>query len=31
MSVRVEQNHINIRRCLKHLELEDDDDDDGHV
>jgi len=28
MRVRVEQNHINIRRCLKQFELEDDDDDD---
>jgi hypothetical protein len=28
MSVRVEQNHINIRQCLKHFEPEDDDDDD---
>jgi hypothetical protein len=29
ISVRVEHNHINIRRCLKHFEPEDDDDDDG--
>jgi hypothetical protein len=29
MSVRVEQNHINIRQFLRHFEPEDDDDDDG--
>jgi len=28
MSVRIEQNHINIRRCLKKLDPEDDDEDD---
>jgi len=28
MSVRVEQNHINIRQFLRHFEPEDDDDDD---
>jgi hypothetical protein len=28
VSVRVEQNQINIRRCLRHLELEDDDEED---
>jgi hypothetical protein len=30
MSVRVKQNHINIRRCLRHFEPRDDDEDDGH-
>jgi hypothetical protein len=28
MSIHVEQNHIKIRRCLKKLDLEDDDEDD---
>jgi hypothetical protein len=28
MGIRVEQNHINIRRCLKKLDPEDDDQDD---
>jgi hypothetical protein len=28
MGIRVEHNHINIRRCLKKLDPEDDDEDD---
>jgi len=28
MGIRVEQNHINIKRCLKELDPEDDDEDD---
>jgi hypothetical protein len=28
MGIRVEQNHINIRRCLKKLDPEDEDEDD---
>jgi len=28
MSVRIEQNHINIRHCFKKLDSEDDDEDD---
>jgi len=31
MGIRVEQNHINIKQCLKKLDPEDDDEDDKVV